>query len=152
MIKRKRRGGGEVPLKSWNSRGRFFVPRSGPFSTDALKCWVIVRQPTSNVAWLWLIQSRSVYETQWYRHNTQNSPALFEQHRAPTEMHRTRPNARLRASSFFFLLYVSLWFGGYSLKKKEKKQVLLDREGRQIVCVGSTISTAPTTVSCLCCG
>lgn len=60
----------KVPLKRWRSQNRFFQPRSGPFSTDTLECWVIIRQPTSNSAWLRLIQSHSVYETQWYGHNT----------------------------------------------------------------------------------
>lgn len=71
----------KVPLKRWNSQYRFFQPRSGPFSTDTLKCWVIIRLPTSNIAWLRLIQSHSVYETQWYGHNTaQHSSALLKQH------------------------------------------------------------------------
>lgn len=64
--------------KRWNSQNRFFQPRSGPFSTDRLKCWVIIRQPTSNIAWLRLIQSHSVYETQWYGHSTQHSSAFVK--------------------------------------------------------------------------
>lgn len=67
----------KVPLKRWNSLNRFFQPRSSPFSADTLKCWVINRQPTSNIAWLRLIQSHSVYETQWYGHNTQHTTRLL---------------------------------------------------------------------------
>lgn len=67
-IKRK----GKKYHETWNSQNRFFQPRSGPFSTDTLKCWVIIRRPASNIARLRLIQSHiSVYETQWYGHNTQ---------------------------------------------------------------------------------
>lgn len=103
---KKGKGEKKVPLKRWNSLNRFFQPRSGPFSADTLKCWVINRQPTSNTAWLRLIQSHSVYETQWYGHNTQHSSALLEQKKWLDIMFRQKWTKQvqllwLRKSSFF---------------------------------------------------
>lgn len=112
--KKIKRKGKKVPLKRWNSQNRFFQPRSGPFSTDALKCWVIIRQPTSNIARLRLIQSHSVYETQWYGHNTQHSSALLKQHSLTQCSNRNEQN-RFNCSTekiFIFLKCVSVWFDG----------------------------------------
>lgn len=138
-----KRKGKKVPLKRWNSQNRFFQPRSGLFSTDTLKCWVIVRQPTSHSAWLRLIQSHSVYETQWYGHNTQHSSALLK----PTQldimfkrkMNTTGSTAQLRNSSFF--CNVSLFWLNGSLTGclthfLKNIQTLLDSED---LSVGSTI-------------
>lgn len=110
---KKGKGEKKVPLKRWNSLNRFFQPRSGPFSADTLKCWVINRQPTSNIAWLPLIQSHSVYETQWYGHNTQHSSALLESKRLDI-MFRQKWTKQVQLLSWESLHFsvMCFWFDG----------------------------------------